>query len=151
APAGRPDGGSGARACRSRLCARDRAHRARRPGRGDRGGYSVARRLFGWTDTGFHDLRDSMNLILRNARVFGLGDSLVDITIAGGRVMQIAPALVSAGPAIDLAGRLVAPGLVETHIHLDKTCIMDRCSVEQGTVAEAVAQTAAAKRAFTEE
>src|SRR5499427_9518214 len=92
-----------------------------------------------------------MDLILRNARAFGLGDSLVDIAIAGGRVAQIAPGLAADGPAIDLAGRLVAPGLVETHIHLDKTCIMDRCTAEEGTVAEAVAQTAAAKRGFTEE
>jgi cytosine deaminase len=92
-----------------------------------------------------------MDLILRNARAFGLGDSLVDIAIAGGRVVQVAPGLTADGPAIDLTGRLVAPGLVETHIHLDKTCIMDRCTAEQGTVAEAVAQTAAAKRAFSEE
>jgi cytosine/creatinine deaminase len=92
-----------------------------------------------------------MDLILRNARAFGRGNGLVDIEIAGGRVVQIAPGLAADGPTIDLAGRLVAPGLVETHIHLDKTCIMDRCTAEQGTVAEAVAQTAAAKRAFTEE
>jgi cytosine/creatinine deaminase len=92
-----------------------------------------------------------MDLILRNARAFGLDDSLVDIAIAGGRVVQIAPGLTADGTAIDLAGHLVAPGLVETHIHLDKTCIMDRCTAEQGTVAEAVAQTAAAKRGFTEE
>jgi cytosine deaminase len=92
-----------------------------------------------------------MDLILRNARAFGLGDGPVDIAIERGRIADAAPGLVADGPAIDLAGRLVAPGLVETHIHLDKTCIMDRCTAEQGTVAEAVAQTAAAKRAFTEE
>ena len=92
-----------------------------------------------------------MDLILKNARAFGLGDGLVDIAIERGRIADAAPGLVADGPAIDLAGRLVAPGLVETHIHLDKTCIMDRCTAEQGTVAEAVAQTAAAKRAFTEE
>jgi cytosine/creatinine deaminase len=92
-----------------------------------------------------------MDLILRNARAFGLGDDLVDIGIEHGRVAAVAPGLVADGPSIDLAGRLVAPKLVETHIHLDKTCIMDRCTAEQGTVAEAVAQTAAAKRAFTEE
>jgi cytosine deaminase len=92
-----------------------------------------------------------MDLILKNARAFGLGDGPVDIAIERGRIADTAPGLVAHGPAIDLAGRLVAPGLVETHIHLDKTCIMDRCTAEQGTVAEAVAQTAAAKRAFTEE
>jgi len=93
-----------------------------------------------------------MDLILRNARIFAHGsDDPLDIGIDRGRVAAIAPGLTADGPQIDLAGRLVAPRLVETHIHLDKTCIMDRCTAEQGTVAEAVAQTAAAKRAFTEE
>jgi cytosine deaminase len=93
-----------------------------------------------------------MDIILRNARAFGLAaHGLVDIGIERGCIAAIAPALTADAPAIDLAGRLVAPGLVETHIHLDKTCIMDRCTAEQGTVAEAVAQTAATKRAFTEE
>jgi cytosine/creatinine deaminase len=92
-----------------------------------------------------------MDLILRHVRAFGLGDDLVDIGIEHGRIAAVAPELSADGPAIDLAGRLTAPKLVETHIHLDKTCVMDRCTAEQGTVAEAVAQTAAAKRAFTEE
>jgi cytosine/creatinine deaminase len=92
-----------------------------------------------------------MDLILRNARAFGHADHAVDIGIDKGRIAAIAPGLAADGPAIDLAGRLVAPGLVETHIHLDKTCIIDRCTAVEGTVAEAVAQTAAAKRAFTEE
>jgi cytosine/creatinine deaminase len=92
-----------------------------------------------------------MDLILRNTRAFGHDDGPVDIAIDQGRIAAVAPSLTADGPAIDLGGRLVAPGLVETHIHLDKTCIIDRCTAVEGTVAEAVAQTAAAKRAFTEE
>jgi cytosine deaminase len=46
---------------------------------------------------------------------------------------------------------LVVPGLIETHLHLDKTCILDRCRAEEGTLAEAVRETAAAKRSFTAE
>jgi cytosine deaminase len=93
-----------------------------------------------------------MDLILKNAHAFGRSDDgLVDIGIDKGRIAAVASGLAADGPAIDLAGRLVAPGLVETHIHLDKTCIIDRCTAVEGTVAEAVAQTAAAKRAFTEE
>ena len=52
---------------------------------------------------------------------------------------------------IDLAGRLVLPGLVETHIHLDKACILERCQLAEGTLAEAIAQTSLAKATFTEE
>src|SRR5262249_50700725 len=93
-----------------------------------------------------------MDLLLRNARVFGSdAPPLADVLIRGGRIAAIAPGLTADAPPIDLAGRLLAPGLVETHIHLDKTCIIERCRAEEGTVAEAVRETAAAKRAFTEE
>jgi cytosine deaminase len=39
---------------------------------------------------------------------------------------------------------------VESHIHLDKACILDRCAIEEGTLAEAFTTTAAAKADFTE-
>ena len=45
----------------------------------------------------------------------------------------------------------MTPGFVETHIHLDKSCILDRCQSAEGTLQEAIAQVAAAKRAFTED
>jgi cytosine deaminase len=93
-----------------------------------------------------------MDLILRNARVFtGHAAHPADVAINRGRIAAIAPQLCADGPGIDLGGRLLAPPLIETHIHLDKTCIIDRCRAEEGTIAEAVAQTSAAKRAFTPE
>jgi len=52
---------------------------------------------------------------------------------------------------LDLHGQLLMPGLIETHIHLDKACIMQRCHLQEGTLAEAVAQTRAAKAEFTED
>jgi cytosine deaminase len=36
-------------------------------------------------------------------------------------------------------------------VRLDKSCILDRCRAEEGTLAEAIAQVSAARRAFTEE
>jgi cytosine/creatinine deaminase len=49
-----------------------------------------------------------------------------------------------------LNGALVVPGLVETHIHLDKSCILERCSINEASLQEAIAETARAKLAFTE-
>ncbi|MEL7560611.1 amidohydrolase family protein [Stutzerimonas chloritidismutans] len=57
----------------------------------------------------------------------------------------------SALRVLDLAGRLVLPGLIETHIHLDKACILERCQLTEGTLAEAIAQTRMAKASFSED
>jgi cytosine deaminase len=88
-----------------------------------------------------------MDLILRNAL---LGDGArVDIGIDGGQVAAIGSSLEASGPEIDLAGRLVVPGFIETHLHLDKSCILERCRSEQGTLAEAIAEVSRAKREFS--
>jgi cytosine deaminase len=94
-----------------------------------------------------------MDLILRNARVAGATetDGLVDIGIEGGRIAHLGPRLQAEGRQMDLAGALVAPGFVETHIHLDKSRLLDRCRSEEGTLEEAIAEVAAAKKKFTPE
>ncbi len=93
-----------------------------------------------------------MDLIIRNARVARDAEvSVVDIGIGGGAILAIAPDLQADGRELDASGCLLVPGLIETHIHLDKTCILDRCRIEQGTVVEAARETAAAKRGFTVE
>ena len=92
-----------------------------------------------------------MDLIMRNARCLGAEQELTDIGIAGGRISAIAPGLAAAGETIDLCGRLVAPGFVETHIHLDKSCILDRVKSERGDLEEAIAEAAKAKVTFTPE
>src|SRR5262245_34844096 len=93
----------------------------------------------------------AFDLVLRNARQLGDAEPLVDLGIRDGCIAAIAPGLAADGPVEDLAGALVTPGLVETHIHLDKSCIIDRCNIVDGTLKEAIAETARAKRAFTEE
>ncbi len=93
-----------------------------------------------------------MDLIIRNARMLSGNELRVaDVGIRGETIAAIAPSLVADARELDAAGCLVIPGMIETHIHLDKTCIMDRCHIEEGTVAEAVRKTAAAKRDFTVE
>ena len=90
-----------------------------------------------------------MDLILRNARIVGANS--VDIGVNDGVIVAIEPGLAADGREIDAAGRLVAPGFIETHIHLDKSCILDRCKSEKGHLEEAIEQVAQVKKAFTEE
>jgi cytosine deaminase len=93
-----------------------------------------------------------MDLIVRDACVWQEGALRnLDIGIQGTTIAAIAPALKADAPELKAAGCLVIPGMIETHIHLDKTGILDRCRIEEGTVAEAVRETAAAKRNFTVE
>jgi cytosine deaminase len=93
----------------------------------------------------------SLDLVLRQARIAGTEDACVDIGVRDGRIAAIAPTIVTDAPATLLDGRLVLPGFVDTHIHLDKSCIMDRCKCQHGTLQEAIAAVAAAKRAFTQD
>jgi len=58
-------------------------------------------------------------LLLRQARLTD-HDELVDIAIAGNRIEAIAPNLSLTAPTeLNLAGKLVSPPFVESHIHLD--------------------------------
>jgi cytosine deaminase len=90
-----------------------------------------------------------LDLILRRARLTEHRDALLDIGIADGRIAEIAADIAGDAPQEQLDGRLVIPGFVETHIHLDKSCILERCRNEKGTLEEAIAAVAQAKRAFT--
>jgi cytosine deaminase len=93
----------------------------------------------------------SLDLVLRQARIPGGGDQPLDIGVAGGRIVAIGPHVASEGPEIPLDGRLAIAGFIDTHVHLDKSCISDRCQCASGTLEEAIRAVAAAKRHFTEE
>ncbi len=93
-----------------------------------------------------------LDLIIRNASLWCEGETrCTDIGIGDGKIVAIEAALQAGARERDAETCLVVPGLIETHIHLDKTCILDRCRIAEGTVAEAVRETAAAKRNFTTE
>ena len=91
----------------------------------------------------------NFDLILREARIAGRAEHITDIGISNGRIAAVAADLPKSGPERRLNGRLVVPGFVETHIHLDKSCLLGRCQCEKGTLEEAVVAVAAAKRGFT--
>ena len=77
-----------------------------------------------------------MDLILKNARLEDR--ERCDIGIAAGKIATIAPRLHAEGETIDVDGRLVSAGFVETHLHLDKSCILERCKSAEGTLEEAI-------------
>jgi cytosine deaminase len=92
-----------------------------------------------------------MDLILRNARLVDADRRATDIGIENGKIVAIQPELPAQGETIDLGGWLISSGFVETHIHLDKSCILDRCTSDRGDLEEAIGQVAKAKKAFTPE
>src|SRR5437660_516110 len=90
-----------------------------------------------------------MDLIVRNARIADHPSAgLLDIGVEHGRIAAIEPRLAAEGPSYDTAGRLVCAGFVETHIHLDKSCISDRCEPETGRQPDVVRRVAAVKKDF---
>jgi cytosine/creatinine deaminase len=93
--------------------------------------------------------------VLRNGRIAGAGADPVDIGVLDGRIKAIEPrskfAARDASRDIALDGRLMVPGFVETHIHLDKSCISERCTCRTNSVQEVIAAVAAAKKDFTED
>ena len=91
----------------------------------------------------------ALDLLLRQGRRAD-EERPVDIAIASGRIVEIADRIAADAPEERLDGRLVIAGFVESHIHLDKSSILDRCRCEQGTLEEAIASVATAKRSFTE-
>lgn len=90
-----------------------------------------------------------MDILIKNAR---LSDEkpLTDIAIKDGKIAKIAPNLTdSAEKVLDVDGRVVIPGLVESHIHLDKALIASRKPNKSGTLKEAIEVTAELKPTFT--
>ena len=78
-------------------------------------------------------------LLLRNARISG-HDRPLDLLIdAKGRIERVAAAIEAGNvESVDLAGRLVVPGLVDAHQHLDKTRTLRSVPNPQGTLHGAI-------------
>jgi dihydropyrimidinase len=62
-----------------------------------------------------------LDLVVRRARIATAADTFdADIGIAGGRIVALAQGLPAAPREIDAAGRVVTPGGVDAHCHLDQ-------------------------------
>lgn len=90
------------------------------------------------------------SIVFKNLRMPDQPAIITELKVKQGKFVEAFTNAVALPSEIDLGGRLVLPGLIETHIHLDKACIMNRCELNEGTLAEAVAKTSAAKADFTE-
>ena len=94
----------------------------------------------------------ALDLILRNARLASAGPEqpTVDIGVQHGRIVAVEPCLAAEGPAHDAGGKLVSPGLIESHFHLDKTRLIDRVPLQPNRmVRDHMERTAAIKQTFT--
>ncbi|MFK4567763.1 amidohydrolase family protein [Enterococcus sp. UD-01] len=92
-----------------------------------------------------------MDLLIKQARIKD-GEPLQDVAIENGKIIEIAPQISGeAQEVIEANGRVLIPGLVESHIHLDKALIADREPNKSGTLQEAIQVTAKLKPTFTEE
>lgn len=71
-----------------------------------------------------------LELVIGNARLPDAESRTVDIGVSGGRIAAIEPAISADAPRYNAEGQLCCAGLIETHIHLDKSRIVDRCAPE---------------------
>jgi cytosine deaminase len=91
-----------------------------------------------------------MDLIIRNGRLADRDDA-VDIGFDGGRIVALEQALSADAEIFDAGGRLTCAGLVETHIHIDKSRIIDRCAPPTGRAVSPVKSVAPLKHGFSVE
>ncbi|MGB3159787.1 MAG: amidohydrolase family protein [Carnobacterium sp.] len=92
-----------------------------------------------------------MDILLKNV-LLNDGESLKDIAIQDGRIVAIEETISEAAErVIDAEGRVLVPGFVESHLHLDKALIADRKPNNSGTLKEAISVTAELKPTFTKE
>lgn len=92
-----------------------------------------------------------MDILLKNV-ILDESNELVDVAVENGIFTKIGKNIEgNAARVIDGEGRVVIPGLVESHIHLDKALIADRKPNKSGTLQEALKVTADLKATFTRE
>lgn len=81
--------------------------------------------------------------------------TLMDIGIYEGRIIYIQEHLpintdtLNAGHIIHANGRILLPGLIEPHIHLDKAFLLNQMTQDANSVEQAIAATLELKRFFT--
>jgi len=92
----------------------------------------------------------ALDLVIRNAKLSGPQDRKVDIGVSNGVIVAVEPNLAAECPQHDAGGKLVTPGLIESHFHLDKAMIVDRVPLQPNRMArDHMERTASIKHTFT--
>ena len=92
-----------------------------------------------------------MELLIKQVRIAD-DQALMDVGVENGRIVAIAPQIeTAAGTVIAGEGNVLIPGLIEGHLHIDKTLIADIMPNRSGTFAEAMAISMKLKPTFTKE
>jgi cytosine/creatinine deaminase len=92
-----------------------------------------------------------MDILIKKARL-AEGAELCDVAIENGKITKMEANIEGqAGRVIEANGKVLIPGLVESHIHLDKALIADRLPNKSGKLQEAIQVTAQLKPTFTKE
>lgn len=103
-------------------------------------------------------MKKKIDLLIKNASINNK-EELVNLYIINGRIDEIQSSreknakdlkFKNADKTYDADGNFLCSGFYESHIHLDKACILDRCEIQEGTLEEAVNETGKAKNEFTE-
>ena len=92
----------------------------------------------------------AFDLIFRRAQLRS-SSGPIDIGISRGKIAAIEPRIRAEAIELDLKGRLVLPGFVDSHIHLDKACLLGRCGHDHGNLGDAIRAVSEMKRDFTVE
>jgi cytosine/creatinine deaminase len=92
-----------------------------------------------------------MDLKITNAKLPGR-DGLWELAIANSQITHIAPTVpFKAAKILDANRKLIIPGLVDAHFHLDKAFLLDQAPAVTGTFQEAMHETLRLKQSFTVE
>ncbi|WP_034890356.1 amidohydrolase family protein [Gillisia sp. Hel_I_29] len=98
------------------------------------------------------------DLIIKNA-ILNKNSAPVDIAVSDGTIASISLSsnnenriqyLKDAQSVYNAKDNFLCSGFFESHIHLDKACILERCEIKKGDLDEAVEETGKAKENFTE-
>ncbi|GHH02551.1 amidohydrolase family protein [Pseudodonghicola xiamenensis] len=93
----------------------------------------------------------TLDLVVRNVRLAEDISAPVDIAVKAGMITAVSAGIASEAPVIDGEGGLLIRGFADSHLHLDKACILDRCANPEGTLKGAIGAVSRAKAGFTPE